>query len=55
MGTAIRPASTTPASWDAFSDADAFVEEHLLAFVQIAFVSILSRRLRRIDTQAASA
>lgn len=30
MGTAIRPASTTPASWDAFSDVDAFVEEVLL-------------------------
>ncbi|MBP2310634.1 transposase [Azospirillum melinis] len=30
-------------------------KEHLVAFVQIAFVSILSRRLRRIDTKAASA
>lgn len=30
MGTAIRPSSTTPASWDAFSDVDAFVEEVLL-------------------------
>jgi len=29
MGTAIRPASTTPASWDAFSDVDAFVDEVL--------------------------
>ncbi|MBK1842703.1 hypothetical protein JHL17_35450 [Azospirillum sp. YIM B02556] len=27
MGTAVRPASTTPASWDAFSDVEAFVEE----------------------------
>ncbi|MBK1842692.1 hypothetical protein JHL17_35395 [Azospirillum sp. YIM B02556] len=29
MGTAVRPASTTPASWDAFSDVEAFVEEVL--------------------------
>lgn len=27
MGTAVRPASTTPASWDPFSDVDAFVDE----------------------------
>jgi hypothetical protein len=26
MGTAFRPAKTSPASWDAFSDADAFVD-----------------------------
>ncbi|WP_156927129.1 hypothetical protein [Azospirillum halopraeferens] len=26
MGTAVRPASTTPASRDAFSDVDAFVD-----------------------------
>jgi hypothetical protein len=25
MGTAVRPAKTSPASWDAFSDVDAFV------------------------------
>jgi len=30
-------------------------KEHLVAFVQIAFISILSRRLRRLDTQAGSA
>ncbi|WP_052710423.1 IS5 family transposase [Azospirillum thiophilum] len=30
MGSALRPASTTPASWDAFSDVDAFVEEVLV-------------------------
>ncbi len=30
-------------------------KEHLVAFIQIAFISILSRRLRRLDTQAASA
>ena len=27
MGTAVRPASTTPAAWDAFTDVDAFVDE----------------------------
>ena len=36
MGTAIRPASTTPASWDAFSDVDAFVEEVLLELTAMA-------------------
>ncbi|MFP5515202.1 MAG: hypothetical protein ACLGJC_19225, partial [Alphaproteobacteria bacterium] len=30
MGTAVRPACTIPASWDAFSDVDAFVEEVLV-------------------------
>jgi hypothetical protein len=29
MGSAVRPASTTSASWDAFSDVDAFVDEVL--------------------------
>lgn len=29
MGSAVRPASTTPASWDAFSNVDAFVDEVL--------------------------
>jgi len=29
MGTAFRPASTAPASWDAFANVDAFVEEVL--------------------------
>ncbi|WP_143266936.1 hypothetical protein [Azospirillum oryzae] len=36
MGTAIRPASTTPASWDAFSDADAFVEGVLVELTAMA-------------------
>jgi hypothetical protein len=26
MGTAVTPAKTSPASWDAFSDVDAFVD-----------------------------
>ena len=36
MGTAVRPASTTPASWDAFSDVDAFVEEVLTELTAMA-------------------
>jgi hypothetical protein len=27
MGTAFTPAKTSPASWDAFADVDAFVDE----------------------------
>src|SRR3954471_18561914 len=30
MGTAVRTAKTSPASWDAFSDVDAFVDEILM-------------------------
>ena len=86
MGTAIHPASTTPASciqpvargrdgvfipteiawvvehsfsWiTRYRRLNTIVErtkEHLVAFVQIAFISILSRRLHRLDTQAGSA
>src|SRR3954464_3485773 len=29
MGTAVRPAKTSPGSWDAFADVDAFVDEVL--------------------------
>jgi hypothetical protein len=29
MGTAVRPAKTSPASWDAFADVEAFVDEVL--------------------------
>ncbi|WP_174436280.1 hypothetical protein [Azospirillum brasilense] len=36
MGTAVRPASTTPASWDAFSDVDAFVDEVLVELSAMA-------------------
>lgn len=36
MGTAVRPASTTPTSWDAFSDVDAFVDEVLSELATIA-------------------
>src|SRR3954452_20469054 len=125
MGTAFKPAKTSPASWDAFNDVDAFVdavlaeltvmaadgtrerlskagealgitiqpsagghggtfipegirwvverslawisryrrlntifertEGHLVAFIEIAFISILSRRLVRLVTQEISA
>ncbi|WP_081506028.1 hypothetical protein [Azospirillum lipoferum] len=30
-------------------------KEHLVAFIEIAFISILSRRLKRLVTQAAPA
>ena len=36
MGTAVRPASTAPASWDAFSDVDAFVDEVLTELTAMA-------------------
>jgi transposase len=36
MGAAVCPASTTPASWDAFSDVDAFVEEVLAELTAMA-------------------
>jgi len=29
MGTAVRPAKTSPGPWDAFADVDAFVDEVL--------------------------
>jgi hypothetical protein len=32
MGTAVRTAKTSPASWDAFSDIEAFVDEVLEHF-----------------------
>jgi hypothetical protein len=36
MGTAVRPASTAPASWDAFSDVDAFIDEVLTELAAMA-------------------
>lgn len=36
MGTAVHPASTTPASWDAFWDVDAFVDEVLSELTAMA-------------------
>ncbi|MCW2240622.1 IS5 family transposase [Azospirillum canadense] len=36
MGTAVRPASTTPAAWDAFTDVDAFVDEVLTELAAMA-------------------
>jgi hypothetical protein len=34
MGTAFRPAKTSPASWDAFRDVDAFVDAVLAAIAR---------------------
>ena len=36
MGTAVHPASTRPASWDAFSDVEAFVDEVLAELAAMA-------------------
>ena len=36
MGTAVRTAKTSPASWDAFSDVDAFVDEVLTELAAMA-------------------
>src|SRR4029450_46805 len=36
MGTAVRPAKTSPASWDAFSDVEAFVDAVLTELAAMA-------------------
>jgi len=36
MGTAVRPAKTSPGSWDAFADVDAFVDEVLIELEAMA-------------------
>ena len=36
MGTAVRPAKTSPGPWDAFADVDVFVEEVLAELVAMA-------------------
>ena len=36
MGTAFNPAKTSPASWDAFSDVDAFVDAVLAELAAMA-------------------
>ena len=36
MGTAFKPAKTSPASWDAFSDVDAFVDAVLAELAAMA-------------------
>src|SRR3954447_14121229 len=36
MGTAVRTAKTSPASWDAFADVDAFVDEVLMELAAMA-------------------
>ena len=44
MGTAFNPAKTSPASWDAFSDVDAFVDAVL---AELAAMAGGTRRTRR--------
>ena len=36
MGTAVRPAKTSPGPWDAFADVDAFVDEVLVELAAMA-------------------
>ena len=36
MGTAVRPAKTSPGPWDAFADVDAFVDEVLIELEAMA-------------------
>jgi hypothetical protein len=36
MGTAFNPAKTAPASWDAFSDVDALVDEVMVELTAMA-------------------
>ena len=36
MGTAVRPAKTSPGSWDAFADVDAFVDDVLVELAAMA-------------------
>jgi hypothetical protein len=36
MGTAVRPAKTSPGSWDAFADVDVFVDEVLQELAAMA-------------------
>jgi hypothetical protein len=36
MGTAVRPAKTSPGSWDAFADVDVFVDEVLAELTAMA-------------------
>jgi hypothetical protein len=36
MGTAVRAATTSPTSWNAFSDVDAFVDEVLVELAAMA-------------------
>src|SRR5688500_11092607 len=44
MGTAFTPAKTSPASWDAFSDVDAFVDAALAELAAMAADSTRSTR-----------
>ena len=46
MGTAFNPAKTSPASWDAFSDVDAFVDAVLAELAAMAADGTRPTRLR---------
>ena len=47
MGTAFRPAKTSPASWDAFADVDAFVDAVLAELAAMAARGVPRRAFSR--------
>src|SRR5690242_10269566 len=52
MGTAFTPAKTSPASWDAFSDVEAFVDAVLAELAAMA-ADGTRRRFRQVSRQLA--
>jgi hypothetical protein len=46
MGTAVRPAKMSPASWDAFADVDTFVDEVLTELAALALTAEGTRPTR---------
>jgi hypothetical protein len=55
MGTAVRTATTSPASWDIFADVDAFVEEVLTELAAMAADGTRRRVARMIGVAALGA
>jgi hypothetical protein len=64
LGTSVRTATTSSASWNVFAWISCYrplntifdwIKEHLVAFVEIAFDSILVRRLKRLEVDEVSA
>ncbi len=47
MGTAVRPAKTSPGPWDAFADVDVFVDEVLKELAAMAKDGIRPHRFDR--------
>jgi hypothetical protein len=45
MGTAVRPAKTSPGSWDAFADVDVFVDRVLAELAAMAKDSACEQHL----------